>query len=160
MEQDQSGAGGQRWASSRAAYLGGGILTASGLVDLEGDVLSGSGVINGSVGNNDELDVGQPGSPSILTIVGNYTQTADGVLVIEIGGLNPGIEFDQLNITGQAMLDGTLTVNLMNGFQPNTQDSFAIITFGSGTGTFATINGGGMQFTANFDATDVTLVAN
>jgi hypothetical protein len=140
--------------------LGGGILTAGGLVDLEGGVLSGSGVINGSVRNNAELDVGQPGSPGILTIVGNYTQTPGGVLVIELGGLNPGTDFDQLNITGQATLDGTLTVNLINGFQPNTGDSFPIITFGSGTGTFATINGDGTQFTPSYDPTDVTLVKN
>jgi hypothetical protein len=142
-----------------ATQLASGLLTAN-LVDLEGGVLSGTGVINASVLNNAELDVGQHNSPGILTIVGDYTQTPGGVLVIEIGGVNPGTDFDQLNITGQAMLDGTLTVNLINGFQPNSGASFTIITFGSESGVFATTNGDGPLFTLSFDPGDVTLVAN
>jgi hypothetical protein len=140
--------------------LGGGILTAGGRVDLEGGVLAGSGVINANVLNNAEVDVGQAGSPATLTIVGDYTQTAGGDLVIEVGGLNAATDFDQLNITGQAALDGTLTVHLINGFVPQTGDGFQVLTFGSGTGTFATLNGDGPAFTPSFDPTDVTLVAN
>jgi hypothetical protein len=142
-----------------ATQLQSGLLNAN-LVDLEGGVLAGTGVINANVLNNAEVDVGQPGSPGVLTVVGDYTQTSGGVLVIEIGGLNPGTGFDQLNITGQATLDGVLTVHLINGFQLNGGDSFVIMTFGSGTGTFATINGDGPLFTPSFDPTDVTLVAN
>jgi hypothetical protein len=140
--------------------LSAGILIGGSLVDLEGGVLAGTGVINASVLNNSEVDVGQPGSPGVLTIVGDYTQTAGGVLVIEIGGLNPGTDFDQLNITGLATLDGTLTVNLINGFVPNSGDSFTVMNSGSGFGTFATLNGDGPLFTPTFDSTDVTLVAN
>jgi hypothetical protein len=140
--------------------LGNGILTGGGLLDLEGGVLAGTGVINGNVLNNAEVDVGQPGSPGILTIVGDYTQTGGGDLVIEIGGLNPGTDFDQLNVTGQATLDGTLTVNLINGFQPASGDGFTIMTFSSGSGAFANLNGDGPLFTPSFDATDMTLVAN
>jgi hypothetical protein len=141
--------------------LGGGVLTAgSGLVDLEGGVLAGTGVINATVLNNAEVDVGQPGSPGALTIVGDYTQTASAVLVVEIGGPGAGTGFDQLNITGQATLDGTLTVHLINGFQPESGASFQILTFGSGSGTFATINGDGPAFTPRYNATDVNLVAN
>ena len=139
--------------------LNDGILTA-GLVDLEGGTLSGTGVINGSVLNNAELDVGQPGSPGTLTIVGDYTQTSGGNLVIEIGGPGAGTDFDQVNITGQASLDGTLTVNLINGFVPHSGDSFTVMTFGSEMGTFATLSGDGPLFTPSFDPTDVTLVAN
>jgi hypothetical protein len=141
--------------------LNGGILAAGGgSVDVEGGVLAGSGVINASVLNNTEMDVGQPGSPGTLTIVGDYTQTAGGNLVIEIGGTNAGTDFDQLNITGQATLDGTLTVNLINGFQPASGQSFTVMTFGSGSGAFATLNGDGPLFTPHFDPTEVILVAN
>ena len=139
--------------------LSDGILTAGGLVDLEGGVLSGTGVINASVLNNAELDVGQPGSPGVLTIVGDYTQTSGGVLVMEIGARNPrGV--DQLDVTGQATLDGTLTVNLIDGFMPNTGNIFLLLAFASGTGTFATIDGDGGLFTPSYDTTGVTLVAN
>jgi len=140
--------------------LANGLLTVDGLVDIEGGVVAGTGVINANVLNNAEVDVGQPGSPGVLTIVGDFTQTSGGTLVIEIGGLNPGTDFDQLDVTGQATLDGTLTVTLINGFQPNPGDSFTVLTFGSGTGTFATINGDGPLFTPKFDPADVTLVAN
>jgi hypothetical protein len=143
-----------------STQLDSGLLTAGGLVDLEGGVLAGTGVINATVLNNAELDLGQTGSPGILTIVGDYTQSSGGALVVEIGGPNPGTGFDQLNITGQANLDGTLTVNLINGFVPHTGDSFQVLSFGSGTGTFATLNGDGPLFTPSFDPTDVTLVAN
>ena len=68
--------------------------------------------------------------------------------------------FDQLNILGEATLDGGMTVNLINGFQPESGDSFMILTFGSGTGAFATLNGDGPLFTPSFDPGDVTLVAN
>jgi hypothetical protein len=141
--------------------LVGGVLTpGSGLVDLEGGVLAGSGVINANVLNNAEVDVGQPGGTGVLTIVGDYTQTAGADLAVRIGGTNPGADFDQLAVTGQATLDGTLTVHLINGFQPNSGQGFTVLTFGSGSGAFATINGDGPQFTPHFDPTVVILVAN
>jgi hypothetical protein len=140
--------------------LANGLLTVGGLVDLEGGGVAGMGVINANVLNNAELDVGQPGSPGVLTIVGDYTQTSGGTLVIEIGGPNAVTDFDQLDITGQATLDGTLTVTLINGFQPNSGEGFTVLTFGSGSGSFGVINGDGPLFTPNFDPADLTLVAN
>jgi hypothetical protein len=142
-----------------STQLTNGLLSAGGLVDLEGGTLTGTGVINANVRNNAEMDVARPGSKGLLTVAGDYTQGATGVLVIEIAGGNPGTDFDQLAITGQATLDGTLTVHL-NGFVPNSGDQFAVLTFASGTGTFATINGDGPAFTPSYDPTDVTLVAN
>jgi hypothetical protein len=152
--------GGNYTQTAGSTQLNGGQLSATGLVDLEGGVLGGSGTVQANVLNNAEVDVGQPGSPGLLTIVGDYTQTAGGVLVVEIGGPNAGTDFDQLAVTGQATLDGTLTVNLINGFVPNSGDSFEVLTFGSGTGAFATVNGDGPLFTPSFDPTDVTLAAN
>jgi hypothetical protein len=146
--------------TSGSTQLDSGQLSATGLADLEGGVLGGSGTVQANVLNNSEVDVGQPGSPGALTIVGDYTQTAGGVLVVEIGGPNAGTDFDQLNVTGQAPLDGTLTVNLINGFVPSSGDSFPVLTFGSETGAFATVNGDGPLFTLSYDPTDVTLVAN
>jgi hypothetical protein len=142
--------------------LNDGLLTAT-LVDLEGGVLAGTGIINANVRNNAEVDAGRHNFPSALTIVGDYTQTADGVLVIEIEISGPGrrTDADQLNITGRATLDGTLTVRLLTALPPQSGDSFVILTFGSGSGVFATINGDGAPlFTPSYDPTDVTLVAN
>jgi hypothetical protein len=152
--------GGNYTQTAGATQLDSGQLTATGLVDLEGGALGGTGTVNANVLNNAEVDVGQPGSPGLLTIVGDYTQTAGGVLVVQIGGPNAGADFDQLNVTGQATLDGTLIVNLTGGFVPNSGDGFQVLTFGSGTGVFATVNGDGPLFTPSYDPVDVILVAN
>jgi hypothetical protein len=135
--------------------LNGGSLTAGTLVHLEGGSLVGSGIVNADVRNNAEVDVDRT-----LTVNGDYTQTAGGSLRIQIGGLTPGADFGQLNVSGQATLDGTLTVVLVNGFVPTSGDSFAVLTFGSESGVFATINGDGPLFTPNYNPNDLTLVAN
>jgi hypothetical protein len=87
-----------------------------------------SPLINASVLNNADVDDCQPGSPGLLTIVADYTETSGGVLVVVIGGPNAGTNFELLNVTGQAALDGTQTVNLINGFVPNSGDNFAVLT--------------------------------
>jgi hypothetical protein len=119
-------------------------------------------VINANVLNNAEVDGGRHNFPSVLTVVGDYTQTSAGVLVIEIEIAGPGVhtDSDQRAITGRATLDGTLTVRLLTAILPPSDESVVILTFGSGSGVFATINGdGGPLFTPSFDPTDVTLVA-
>jgi autotransporter-associated beta strand protein len=58
-------------------------------------------------------------SPGIIRIDGDYTQEPNGVLEIEVGGLTPGTEHDQLIVTGTAFIDGgRLDVPLINGFVP------------------------------------------
>ena len=53
----------------------------------------------------------RPGSDiGTLVIEGNYTQTSNGNLEVQIGGRTAGAEHDQLNITGFAVMEGTLAV--------------------------------------------------
>jgi PKD repeat protein len=73
----------------------------------------------------------------VLTILGNFTQTASGTLAIELAGTTPGVSFDQLVVTGVANLDGTLTVSALGGYLPNFGDSFRVLTFASSSGQFA-----------------------
>ena len=100
---------------------------------LPGGVLSGRGTIHGNTINGGRL---QPGhSPGIITIDGDYTQSADGSLEIEVGGLTPGTGHDQVQVSGQASLDGAFEFPIVNGFVP--QAGMAPITFltaGSVTG--------------------------
>jgi hypothetical protein len=151
---------GEYQQTAGSTVLNNGSLTAGTQVTLDGGTLAGSGRVNADVRNNAEVEVGGSGATGILTVNGNYTQTAGGVLRVRIGGLTPGADFDQLNITGQATLDGTLTVSLTGGFVPNGGDSFTIMTFGSGSGAFARIDGDGPAFTPSYDPGDLTLVAN
>jgi hypothetical protein len=77
----------------------------------------------------------------VLNINGNYTQTSTGILDIDIGGPTPGSQYDQLLITGTAILDGTVNIFLVNGYTPGVGDAFTILTFASHTGVFAAIVG-------------------
>src|SRR5207253_6719188 len=87
-----------------------------------GKTLSGSGTLTVNGGTNFSVTNSgtvAPGlSPGILTISGNYTQNAGGSLNIEIGGLTVGTQYDQLVVTGNATLAGTLNATLINGFTP------------------------------------------
>ena len=89
--------------------------------------------------------------------VANYTQTASGVLNIKIGGSAAGTQFDQLQPSTLATLNGTLNLNLINGFQPAVSSSFQIISSngGSVTGQFATVNG---PFSAQYTSNSVTAI--
>ena len=145
---------------SGTTRLSGGFLN-GGTFNLNGGMLSGSGVINASVINGAVISPGS--SPGTLTINGNYTQTATGVVQMELGGLTPGSEFDRLVVNGQATLAGDLNVTLINGFRPTSGDSFAVMSFTSRSGSFTTTNrfalGNGLYLTANFTATMLTLTA-
>jgi RHS repeat-associated protein len=123
--------------------------------------LSGSGTVHGDVTN---AAVVGPGDPvGVLTVTGNYTQTAAGTLNTGIGGTTLGSQYAQLNVQGNATLGGTLNINLVNGFGPALGQTFQILNFAAATGTFAAING--LQvgfrniFTVNQTATNLTLDA-
>jgi RHS repeat-associated protein len=107
-------------------------------VDLEGSTLSGTGMVTANVTNGGQVSPGS--SPGLLTINGNYVQTSAGILNAEVGGSRPGVDYDQLAITGTATLGGTLNVTLINGFGPTPMQVFQIVTFASSSGSFATVN--------------------
>ena len=75
-----------------------------------------------------------------LTVTDSYTQSSSGTLNIELGGTGAG-QFDQLNVSGAATLDGTLHVGFINGFIPAAGDSFRVLTFGSHSADFASYQG-------------------
>ena len=115
-----------------ALLLKGGDLSSTQVLNLQGGLLGGSGTVTASVTNGGQVSPGA--STGVLTISGAYTQTAIGVLDIQIGGLETGTSFDQLNVTGAASLDGTLAVSLTSGFMPNGGNSFRVMTFASRSG--------------------------
>ncbi|MEE9211793.1 MAG: dockerin type I domain-containing protein, partial [Phycisphaeraceae bacterium] len=81
-------------------------------------------------------------SPGTLNVAGNYNQSAGSTLAIELAGAGgvPGTDFDQLAVTGDVTLDGTLEVSTFGGFTPLPGMSFDIISFGGTlSGTFSSI---------------------
>lgn len=92
---------------------------------FENGTFSGNGLVVANVVNHGIVSPGA--SAGWLTIDGDYHQD-DGTLAIEIGGTGAGRRFDWLDVTGNAMLGGTLQVTLINGFSPAVGSSFRIVT--------------------------------
>jgi hypothetical protein len=130
-------------------------------LSLTGGVLSGLGRIDGNVSNAATIRVGDATTTGTLAIFGNYTQAGTGTLVVKITG-PAGNPFDQLAVSGSAVLGGTLTV-MLTGDQPASGDAFRVLTCGSQsgslTGSFATLGGDGPLFTDGYDPNAVTLTA-
>ncbi len=117
-----------------------GDLSATNVVLNTGAALSGKGNITANLSNSGQVEPGEwPGALGTLTINGDYTQNADGVLLIEIGGLLDG-QYDVLDIAGTASLGGTLDVSLSDSgagvFAPALNDSFDILMAESILGDF------------------------
>lgn len=101
-------------------------------------LLQGSGTVASLVNNDGRIAPGP--MAGTLFINDDFTQTTDGVLEIEIGGLAPGIEHDQLIISGAAFLGGRLEVPLIDigggVFTPDIDDEVVFLKAASVAGTF------------------------
>jgi fibronectin-binding autotransporter adhesin len=114
---------------------------------LNGGVLKGTGNIIGAVINNGAT-VAPGNSPGTLNINGSYAQAAGGILEMEFAGLGAG-QFDVLNVTGNATLDGLLTANL--SYNPIDGQEFTIIQTTNGiTGNFSAVQTNYPSYTALF----------
>ena len=94
-------------------------------------------------------------------IIGGYTQNSDGLLKIEVGGLDAGVNSDLLHLAGGnglATLDGTLQLIRINNFRPLPGDRVNIINDEAGhTGTFSSVdlvNWGLIKPVPMYDETD------
>jgi hypothetical protein len=94
-----------------------------------------------------------------LSYIGNYVSSTTSVLDIELGGLTAGTEYDQLNVTGNATLNGLLKVRVANGFTPNDGDSFVILnTSGTISSDFSALDiQDGLYLTVVVNSNNVTL---
>ena len=117
---------------SGTTSLNGGSLTLGGLLDIQGGMVTGSGIILGDVQNGGLIAPGQ--SPGAITIQGHYTQTTAGSLSMEVGITAQ----DYLTVTGEAVLAGTLEVTLLPGYEPALGDRFPVLAYASHSGTFET----------------------
>ena len=95
-----------------------------------------------------------------LSVSGPFANTAAGAVSIDIGG-TAGNQFGHLTVSGASTLSGTLNLSVVNGFSPAIGNTFQVMTFGSRSGTFTTVNGlvigNGNQFSPAYSATNLTL---
>ncbi len=116
----------------------------SGTVVAQAGFLGGVGLVSGDLDNTGATVL--PGtSAGTLSVGGNYSQSSSAALQIEIGGTVQDEEYDLLAVDagGTATLDGTLDINLVNGFNPAKSDAFSVITAGAVSGVFAAVDATG-----------------
>ncbi|UCF65757.1 MAG: T9SS type A sorting domain-containing protein, partial [bacterium] len=106
-----------------------GVLTGDGRIDVINVPFTNSGITN-------------PGdSLGTLDILGNLPQEGESIINIDLGGPIADSLYDRLDISGQAYLNGTLNINLINNYNPNSGEEFQILTFNSRVDSFAVVNG-------------------
>lgn len=161
------GVSGANHTNSGVFSVESGTLTVTGnsFTNLAGGSVRGNGTLNvGAIGaaglqNDGSVDPGL--SIGSLTIQGRLNNGATGQLGIEIAGVGAG-QFDVLNVTGQASLDGRVAVALMAGYTPAVGDSFRVLNYASRAGAFGqvvTVAGNlGVSFEAQYSGTFMTLV--
>jgi hypothetical protein len=120
--------------------------------------LQGVGILN-----RGDIEVGgSNGSVGVNTIGGDFTQTSIGSVGFELFEASP-TEYDQLDITGQATLDGGLDIVTLGLFEPSPGDVFEILRANSITGVFDTTAAelpalnGGLNWLIHYTATTVSL---
>lgn len=129
--------------------LAGGIIDAiSGTLKIDNLENNDGSIIQGSAtaylpGSFIDHGIVRPGnSAGVLNYRLDYAPSTTGVLDIELGGLTPGSEHDQLIVDRTVSLNGTLNLSLINGFVPAAGDSFEILTSltGAVNDSFLTVN--------------------
>ena len=79
-------------------------------------------------------------SPGSSVIEGDYTQLESGELEIEIAGTEPGVTYDQLEVTNRAVLDGRLTLAFLSGYRPPEAEAFHFLKAPTIEGSFAELD--------------------
>ena len=152
------------YTQNSGSTLVNGVLQTPVAVDINGGMFGGNGTVNviGGAVNNIGGVVSAGTSPGFLSILGDYTQSSGATLLVDLvdPGLVPGADFDFINITGTANLDGDLLVNPLGGFAPPMSTGFDILNFSAVAGNFASISSTSAQsFSGVLGATDFMLFA-
>ena len=119
---------------------------------LAAGALGGNGSVSTSVVNNGATI--KPGlSPGLLSINGDYTQTA-GEIEFEIGGTALA-QYDRIAVTGNVTLAGGASTIQFGGFTPAPTDVFQLMSFASRTGTLTLTGNAFPAFQLQHNTTDI-----
>lgn len=119
-------AGGLAFSSG---YFGGTLINDGTVIDT-GSGLTLSGAVSGGgnyLGNVNFAGSFLPGHSPALVNVQNITFADTNTLIMELGGLTRGSQYDAINASGTVALGGTLDLKLINGFVPQTGNQFNLI---------------------------------
>ncbi|MGD9636202.1 MAG: hypothetical protein AB7U97_23170, partial [Pirellulales bacterium] len=112
--------------------LAGGSVSAQEVVVGYLGQITGTGTLTADVTSSGAILPGN--STGSLTIAGDYTQTTDGVLSIDLAS---AASFDKLTVNGDVALAGLLEVNLLGGYSPALGATFDVLDWtGAASGAF------------------------
>ena len=109
-------------------------------VDINNGTLNGVGTLIANVTMAAGTQIAPGLSPGILSINGNLTLDPNSTTLIEIAGTTAGTEYDQINVSGTANLNGNLQVNEINGYTASGGESYTVMTCASCSGDFTAEN--------------------
>ncbi|HLN26979.1 MAG TPA: hypothetical protein VK395_04500 [Gemmataceae bacterium] len=151
-----TGAGNYMQSKGTTTVAAGGFLNAANFL-LNGGALKGSGTIQAELTN--AASIAPLGT---LTLQGDYTQTAAGLVNITLGGSGQG-QYGELAISGNATLNGKLKISLAKGYTPAAGTSFPLVTYKNLSGTFHSLIGlnlgNGLLLTPQFGNAALMLTA-
>ncbi len=104
-----------------------------GNIVMTGGILAGNGTIATSLTVPSGAGVAPGTSPGHLTVTGDYQQQAGATLYIELAGDEQGVTYDWLSVGGEALLDGFLSVDILDGYKPAYGQTFTVLTADSVT---------------------------
>jgi hypothetical protein len=137
------------------------VLVSKGLPGYpSGGTLEGEGVIEGRLYSGNRISPGVAASPiGLLSVAGDFVQSPTVIdepsfaypnaFALSIREWTPGAlhidiaspaDHDRLEVTGDALLGGTLEVSLLGGFAPAWGDAFTVLTAGAIDGAFETLD--------------------
>ena len=129
----------------------------SGALTLNGGILYGTGTLDYGVVDAATITPGNSASSTgKLQVSGTYAQSGGGALDVTIGGTTAGTNYDQLNVSGTASLNGILNISLASGFTPALGSTFDILNASSISGVFSTVNGLAINGSEHFTVTTVS----
>jgi hypothetical protein len=126
--------------------VNGGTFTNAGGTGPGGGLIGGEGTLDVMSGTpavfTNAATVAPGSSPGTFSFDGTFTQNAQGGIYIEIGGESAG-QYDTLDVDGPLALSGTLTIEYINGYEPEVcqpgAPMFVIITADSVDGLFSSV---------------------
>ncbi|XHR31150.1 MAG: autotransporter-associated beta strand repeat-containing protein [Chthoniobacteraceae bacterium] len=150
-------------STSTLSVSQGAILNANGTIDGSANI---SGLLKGSstITSNLTLTSGTlstGNSAGITTIVGNFTMDDSSKLVAEVSGAVAGSSYDQMKVSGNVALAGTLDLSTLSGLTLG-ETITLIDNTGSGTttGYFATIITSGYTYTVTSNSNYIFTVGS
>lgn len=98
------------------------IVGAGGELKIDGEFQSPNTIIN------DGGLVQTGSSPGLGSLLGNLTIAEGGQWIVEIAGLTPEVEFDQMFVDGDVTIAGDVILRFLDGFAPQAGDSFGFLS--------------------------------